>query len=821
MITLYKSDETNFEHNGLGRIDNEARFAEAEEEINGLYSYVIKYPIKGRYGSVIKNQMLIKAPTPYGTQIFRIYRLEPSMGMLTITCLHIFYDLAFNFIEDTNIINKSGQAFLQQLGNSTQYKHPFQFFSDIATVSGSRIVRKNCVEILLNGNLDNSFVSRYGGEILRDNFTIYFNKAIGRDRNFKITYRKNLKGYKAKIDDKSVITRIMPIGFNGLLLPEKYIDSPRIKDYPFPRIGKLELDVKAAVGEYADDEDAVPIEEAYEKMRQLTKEQFGIIDVPTTSYDVDFIELSKTKEYENFKLLETVLMGDTVTVDHSEDNFHVSSKIIKYKFDGLKKRFTALELGQFESRASNSNINQKRSFEQKIRNVVQEAHNLIQVAANKKNTIYRGADRPNNANVGDLWYQPDGQNVIAKQWSGTDWEIIPFGGENFGNININDLSGNAIDIKQFRLANNNEDILFINQDGEVVLNVKHIHLDTKDVATLDDLKNIEGKQGPPGISVTSVVKYYLLSDMDTGITHASSGWQTEPVTMTETKRYLWTYDKTIYSNGMTTQTVPVVTGAHGQTGIGSPGKPGTGISSTNISYASSTSGTTAPLSGWQPNPPTVPNGQYLWTKTVWNYTNQSSQTAYSVSKMGEVGPPGSIDEKQLRDITNKIESKLDATDANTRLDELSKKTEEIRVDLEARAIAKEVAIWKREYDNQVADTERVINSFSKDFIDSTNRITAIEAELRSNALLLNFVNTYLRASDEGVILGNSDNSEYIELTPGGMLIKSAGEKVMTFANGQVKVLHGVFVETLQISHYRFEPSRNDERILLVRFIDKI
>ena len=67
---------------------------------------------------------------------------------------------------------------------------------------------------------------------------------------------------------------------------------------------------------------------------------------------------------------------------------------------------------------------------------------------------------------------------------------------------------------------------------------------------------------------------------------------------------------------------------------------GVGIKTTTITYASSTSGTTKPTSGWTSTIPSVPAGQYLWTKTVWTYTDGTSETGYSVAKMGETGPQG-------------------------------------------------------------------------------------------------------------------------------------------------------------------------------------
>ncbi|CYZ52843.1 prophage minor structural protein [Streptococcus suis] len=498
MICLYAADESLFEHNGLGILDNDLKKCHVEEELNNLYTLTAQYPLWAKFGKLIRNGMIIKAPTPNGDQLFRIYQSKPSMGMLEIHAFHIFYDLAFNFVEDTNIVSKSGQAWLQQLSQNTQYRHPFTFFSDISTVAGSRVVRKNCVEILLNTSLDNSFVNRFGGEILRDNFKVYFNRSIGENRGFKIRHKKNLKGYTANIDDKTVITRIMPIGFDGLLLPEKYVDSPRIRDYPFPRIGKVEVDVKAAVGENADAKDAVPLNEAYTKMRALIKEQFGVIDVPTCSYEVDFVELSKTKEYADFQNLETVRIGDTVTVSHDEDGFYVEAKVIRYEYDSLAGSLLRIEAGQFESRSSNNSINQQRSIEKQLEDVKIETSNMVQVAANGKNTIYRGIDRPANANVGDLWYEPLENSVVLKQWSGVDWELIPISDQNLGNVNVNNLSGNHIDVRRFRISSGDRDILYVNEAGEVILNAKRIQIDFTDVATKDDLEKIELTPGPKG-----------------------------------------------------------------------------------------------------------------------------------------------------------------------------------------------------------------------------------------------------------------------------------------------------------------------------------
>ena len=73
---------------------------------------------------------------------------------------------------------------------------------------------------------------------------------------------------------------------------------------------------------------------------------------------------------------------------------------------------------------------------------------------------------------------------------------------------------------------------------------------------------------------------------------------------------------------------------------GIAGKDGKGIKATAITYASHTNGSTAPTTGYTTTVPSVPAGQFLWTKTVWTYTDNTSETGYSVAMMGVKGDKG-------------------------------------------------------------------------------------------------------------------------------------------------------------------------------------
>ncbi|HEF1898086.1 TPA: phage tail protein [Bacillus cereus] len=351
MITLYKPNETDFTHNGIGALDKNIYNATVEEELNGLFLFSFSYPLFAPRGLEIEGMSIIKVPTPDGEQLFRVAAPKVSMGEITAQCYHIFYDLTENLIEDIFAETTNGNGAMNRMSAGCQYKHPFQFYSDVPKKASARIVRKNPVEALLDSSQDNSFVNRWGGELKRDNFDVKMLQNRGMDRGVVIRHKKDLLGYEGNVNWKSPITRIMPQGFDGLFLPEKYVDSPLINKYPHPKIKVVEFKhIKAAIGENADDEDAVPLEEAYRLLRQAAKDMFAIqkVDQPKANYNVKFQELSQTEEYKDYKHLQSVYMADTVTVEHQEDGIDIKAKVIAYKYDPIKKEYLDITIGNFK-----------------------------------------------------------------------------------------------------------------------------------------------------------------------------------------------------------------------------------------------------------------------------------------------------------------------------------------------------------------------------------------------------------------------------------------------------------------------------------------
>lgn len=152
----------------------------------------------------------------------------------------------------------------------------------------------------------------------------------------------------------------------------------------------------------------------------------------------------------------------------------------------------------------------------------------------------------------------------------------------------------------------------------------------------------DGEDGKDGVSVQSIVSTYQAGT--SGTTPPTGTWLTSPPTVAE-NQFLWTKIEITLSNGTKSSGYSVgKMGAQGQPGApgepGAPGTPGNGIKSSSVTYQVSTSGTTTPTGTWVSTPPTVPQGQYLWTRTVLTFDNGQSVTAYAVSKAGIDGENG-------------------------------------------------------------------------------------------------------------------------------------------------------------------------------------
>lgn len=146
-----------------------------------------------------------------------------------------------------------------------------------------------------------------------------------------------------------------------------------------------------------------------------------------------------------------------------------------------------------------------------------------------------------------------------------------------------------------------------------------------------------GTNGQNGTSVTVSSTSITYQVGASGTTKPTGEWSATIPTVAK-GQYLWTKTVVKYSDGKSTEAYSVsYQGTNGQNG-----QNGTSVtvSSTSVTYQVSSSGTTTPTGTWGTSVPSVPNGQFLWTKTVVTYSDGKSTTSYSVSYKGTNGTDG-------------------------------------------------------------------------------------------------------------------------------------------------------------------------------------
>ena len=152
------------------------------------------------------------------------------------------------------------------------------------------------------------------------------------------------------------------------------------------------------------------------------------------------------------------------------------------------------------------------------------------------------------------------------------------------------------------------------------------YLWTKTVITYTDGKSSEiysvsrsAKDGTNGKGISKVTEYYLASNKSEGITTKDTDWNINVPTMTPTKRFLWNYEKTIYTDNTETNTTPAVIGVYGESGVG--------IKSITNYYKISNKNTDMSVedTDWNTTPePTTPDKPYLWNYELTVFTDNTN-----------------------------------------------------------------------------------------------------------------------------------------------------------------------------------------------------
>lgn len=347
MIEVYVKGNEDYGSNGDMTLTPTT--CEVELTVEGVAELTLEHPIDdlGRWEYLVTDNV-IAAPTPYSKkQLFRIYDYTKTETEVTAYARHIFYDSAGEMLVDVRPTDKTGQEALDIILSGTKYKAK----TNIKTRSTAYYIRKNIMEAI-GGDDENSFINRWGGERMYDNFTVIINDRLGGDYGACAEFGRNMTGIEADISIDDVVTRIIPESYNGYTLEgeEPWVDSPLIGNYANPRAAVIKFeDVKLLEDCQEGEEGFSTLELLREELKRRCKKEYeNGLDKPKVNYKVDLVEIADTDDYKDYKKLTTIGIGDDVLTRDRKLKINVTARCIRLVYDCIEEENTEVELGNYK-----------------------------------------------------------------------------------------------------------------------------------------------------------------------------------------------------------------------------------------------------------------------------------------------------------------------------------------------------------------------------------------------------------------------------------------------------------------------------------------
>lgn len=420
MIKLFGINDTIFNSNG-DKVIMPLR-AKVHKDDNG--SFYLDFESSLEYINDIVAGNILVAPTPQGEQAFRIGSVTATRSKITAKCYHIFYDSKNYLIEDSYVVDKNCNDALDHLNSATSDLSPFTTLSDITSTNTYRCVRKSLYEAI------NVILERWGGHLVRDNFTIKIMNSIGQDNGVTIRYGKNLKNISCETNWDNVVTKLMPVGKDGLLLnaldstADVYVTSDIQYDIPFTKTVSFEQDINE---EDYQDENGNLDEQTYKQalLDDLMNQAINYVntnDIPQVNYTLK-ANLEKVTD-----------IGDTVEVIDERLGINITTNVISYVYDCILNKYVEVEFGNFTQKLNNL-LN---SINTNTQNIIEQSNETLQVTLSQE--LQQAQDKIWNA-LGSSYVIYEGDKILVvdslPKETATNVIMINNGGIAFSNTGIN------------------------------------------------------------------------------------------------------------------------------------------------------------------------------------------------------------------------------------------------------------------------------------------------------------------------------------------------------------------------------------------------
>lgn len=299
------------------------------QQENNTYQLTFKYPVSDEKWSLLQNEVHLLADDLSGEQEFVIIDIQKWHGYITVYANQVATLLNGYSIRKINVDRANGFTVMNKLVEGLKRECPFTFFSDISELHTLNIENVSVIDALLKGQ--HSIIGQWGGDLVRDKYSVRLLRNGGIENQSLFMYKKNLSEYKESTTTKSLKTRIhfrkvitaSGEGEKDKIL-EATVDSPLVDKYK--HIYEDDMDVQ--------DQDVKTIEDLKEYGKKYF--QSSLCDLPDESLEIDVLGHAD----------QPVKLFDTVSIFYELYNIDIRKKITSYNYSPMSKKLKKIGFGK-------------------------------------------------------------------------------------------------------------------------------------------------------------------------------------------------------------------------------------------------------------------------------------------------------------------------------------------------------------------------------------------------------------------------------------------------------------------------------------------
>lgn len=372
MIKIFNATDTDFKTAGNIIINPLYCHEIKKKSLNGWYIEV-EIPIKYKEYIEADKLCVVKTKSKLKPQAFRINdSITYTNRKIKFTAEHVMFDSRRYVLLDVRPTNLNGQNGLKYVNERTDKTSPFSIDSNVENVSTAYFIRKTLLESW------QVFEERWGGVFEADNWDISFKQSIGKDNGETIVYGKNMQGFEIFEDWSNVCTKILPVGYDGLLLPEIYLESETQYEISYTKIVDFQTDLEAE----EQTETNLLVE-----LRNNASKYLEENCVPKVSYTV------------NSNVNNELEIGDTIKVLHPFVN--IFTEVLEYEYDLISEKVKSLTFGNYT-----------RDVKTKFNNIKNTIETIKQTVSKQEITIKEQTNLINSLNKNGYVYIDDNEILI-------------------------------------------------------------------------------------------------------------------------------------------------------------------------------------------------------------------------------------------------------------------------------------------------------------------------------------------------------------------------------------------------------------------------